>query len=236
MPRQQRSGGIFCWQKNGVKFDIYYVNDFNRIEYMLRTPGLRSRVEDRLVPVEVMVNHGKPITGDYDLLTICPKWANHGERTLKPIDDYDGNQVFGTHVDMDKPLDMLLHTGRKRQRIGTPCLEHQHMGNLTPRVLRCVNLMNRLMGCADGTPNAWCRRVHHNMESLRPSIFGAITGDEMENDNEGFPFTVFLPFVQTGIVLTLHDMREFRAFIEGAASNGYQVQKNGAWGLNFHGI
>ena len=203
---------------------------------MLRTPGLRSRVEDRLVPVEVMVNHGKPITGDYDLLTICPKWANHGERTLKPIDDYDGNQVFGTHVDMDKPLDMLLHTGRKRQRIGTPCLEHQHMGNLTPRVLRCVNLMNRLMGCANGTPNAWCRRVHHNMESLRPSIFGAITGDEMENDNEGFPFTVFLPFVQTGIVLTLHDMREFRAFIEGAASNGYQVQKNGAWGLNFHGI
>ena len=225
---------------NTARFEIHYVNDFGNIEYLLKTPGLRQRIEGKLVPVEVMVNHGRPITGDYDLLTICPKWGNYGERSLRPMDDYDGNRVFGPGINMDKPLDMLLHTGRKDQRIGG--LEHPHMGNLTPRVLRCVNLMNKLMGCANGMSEAWCRRVHHNMESLRPSLFGAITGDEMTNDNEGFPFTVFLPkgsaptFIESGIVLTLHNMDEFKSFIASAGRAGYQFQKNGAWGLNFHGI
>jgi hypothetical protein len=65
--------------------------------------------------------------------------------------------------------------------------EHPDMGNITPRILRCINLLNTEMG-AQGP----FRRVHHNAESHRNAAFGALTANEMEA-GDGLPLTVFQP-------------------------------------------
>jgi hypothetical protein len=64
------------------------------------------------------------------------------------------------------------------------------MGNLTPRILRCINMLNVQMG-ATGAKSA-LRRVHHNAESHRNHIFGALTATQMDG-GDGFPLTVFQP-------------------------------------------
>jgi hypothetical protein len=46
----------------------------------------------------------------------------------------------------------------------TPWMEHGDMGNLTPRILRCINGLNSQMGAVGA--NAALRRVHHNAPSL----------------------------------------------------------------------
>src|SRR5262249_12722055 len=76
-------------------------------------------------------------------------------------------------------------------------MEHGDMGNLTPRILRCINELNAQMGFV-GT-RAALRRVHHNAESHRFREFGALTGKDMvtkkdgEQYGDGFPLTVFQP-------------------------------------------
>ncbi|NTS75646.1 hypothetical protein HR060_02095 [Catenovulum sp. SM1970] len=229
----------FVGIKNNHKYDIYFLP--SKYVIKVKKPTKRETAYAHLEPVRVMVTHGKPITGDYDLLTICPKWADYGNKSKMAHSDYDGEEVFQAGVNLDKVMDMSLHTGRLNQKPGKHEHEHAHMGNLTPRVLRCVNLMNKLMGAANGTDGAYLRRVHHNMESLRPTIFGAITGDEMTDEGEGFPFTAFVPKNSiTGYgnntIITLHNMNEFKNFIQALQNAGFQVQKNRAWGLNFHGM
>ena len=79
----------------------------------------------------------------------------------------------------------------------SPYGEHADMGNLTPRILRCINLLNALMGATGG--GAALRRVHHNAESHRYRLFGALTAQDMvtmkdgEVYGDGFPLTVFQP-------------------------------------------
>lgn len=69
------------------------------------------------------------------------------------------------------------------------------MGNLTPRILRCINELNVAMGATG--PNASRRRVHHNAESHRNHAFGALTQADMttvkegESYGDGLPLTVF---------------------------------------------
>ena len=107
------------------------------------------------------------------------------------------------------------------------------MGNLTPRILRCINALNAAMG-ATGNKGAM-RRVHHNAEALRPFLFGAIFGGEMLEKNEGFPFTMFHPtplenaLVQYGDVCTLHNMPEFSSWAAAVKASGYFIPKNWAW-------
>src|SRR6202044_4264686 len=79
-------------------------------------------------------------------------------------------QVFSTGVNMDGVLDMRTNTGARPaggdttktfQGLTTKDAgklnEHGDMGNITPRILRCITTLNEEMGA----PGA-LRRVHHN--------------------------------------------------------------------------
>jgi hypothetical protein len=124
----------------------------------------------------------------------------------------------------------------------SPYREHADMGNLTPRILRCINLLNALMG-ATGS-GAALRRVHHNAESHRYRLFGALTAQDMvtmkdgEVYGDGFPLTVFQPrrlvdsrSVVAGYdtVCTLENLQEFQAYALLLAEAGYYVPRNWIW-------
>lgn len=227
------------------------------------------------IPLEVMtsgeVGADMPMTGDYDLLAVCPRWADYGSRlvsdVVKPgINLRQGGaqpgQTFHAGVGMDNVLDPRLHTmgakdwhsyqfrkagyqarakagktghlsdDSKKLIFGAEDLskEHQDMGNLTPRILRCINALNAEMG-AVGSKGA-TRRVHHNAEALRPFLFGAIFGGEMLEQGEGFPFTSFQPSglrQALGDVCTMINMADFNAWVSELKKAGYYVPKNWAW-------
>lgn len=249
-----------------------------------------------LGPLEVMtsgeVGANKPMTGDYDLFSICPSWAQYGSRAHKDIikpgihlrgrDRVEPGAKFFAGQGMDNVMDPRLHTmgndgmrdyqKRKEkyqkqleqyairdpqkakilaQQLGQagmlghedPWAEHGDMGNLTPRILRCINALNVAMGAVGS--KAPLRRVHHNAESHRNRMFGAITGDEMvkpkpgEKFGDGFPFTVFQPTCvqqneftrRYGDVSTLETLAEFKQYAGHLAKAGYYVPKNWVWGL-----
>jgi hypothetical protein len=121
-------------------------------------------------------------------------------------------------------------------------MEHEDMGNLTPRILRCINQLNSQMG-AVGARSAM-RRVHHNAESHRYRLFGALTGQDMvtkkdgESYGDGFPLTCFQPspldrapsMAQYGAVCTIESLLEFRQYAQALKNAGFYVPKNWVWG------
>ena len=214
-------------------------------------------------PFEVMTSSeagagNKPMTGDYDLMAVCPTWGNYGSTTLKEITKPGlvftglGKQQGLTYAPgsrLDKVLDMRTNTGARPAGGNTASTfqgrkpgpwdeEHRDMGNLTPRILRCINALNAAMG-ASGS-NAPFRKVHHNAESHRNNIFGAITGSEMA-DGEAFPLTVFQPgHLQSGSsptrtytgVSTLETLPEFKQYAVLLNQAGYFVPRNWTWGMS----
>lgn len=177
-------------------------------------------------------------------------------------------KTFSAGVGMDNVLDPSLHTAsdynRMRYNAGraatvgrgvqgpaarpaTPLppspgrSEHADMGNITPRILRCINALNVAMGAVgDRAP---LRRVHHNAESHRNAAFGALTRGDMEDTSkggggygDGFPLTAFLPnplrarFGGEG-VCTLTTYADLAAFATALHQSGYYVPKNWAWHL-----
>lgn len=215
------------------------------------------------------------MTGDYDLLAICPSWKDYGSKLARDVNKpgitlRQGNVQmpgagFNAGVGLDNVMAPNLHTqsglhGRKAQQLkqsgGTNSLqqlkaqgllqtreEHPDMGNLTPRILRCITNLNISMGATrDKAP---LRRVHHNAESHRNAMFGAITGDEMESKfdadgyGDGFPFTVFHPSTlvthpataRYGKVCTLENYQEFKTYVLALKTAGYYVPKNWVWGV-----
>jgi hypothetical protein len=117
--------------------------------------------------------------------------------------------------------------------------EHPDMGNLTPRILRAINQLNIDMGAVGA--NLALRRVHHNAESHRHAMFGALKAAKMNAVGDGFPFTAFAPDAVTRAgnplaryqtACTLEDMIEFRAWAVAAHEAGYYVPKNWTWGLS----
>jgi hypothetical protein len=193
----------------------------------------------------------RPMTGDYDLMAVCPTFANYMSRSLKPIhkDAIQLNpgikakhaptaQTFGTGAFLDKALDMRLHTGAKTTvDFSTHYDEHGDMGNLTPRILRAVNMLNMEMG-ATGSSSA-LRRVHHNAESHRNAAFGALVAKDMDGKGDGFPLTSFHPpqggsskISKYGDVVTIETMPEFRTYAMDLKAAGYFVPKNWTWGMS----
>ena len=84
------------------------------------------------------------------------------------------------------------------------------------------------------------RKVHHNAESHRNHIFGAITGSEMA-EGEAFPLTVFQPgHLQSGSsptrtytgVSTLETLPEFKQYAVLLNEAGYYVPRNWTWGMS----
>ncbi len=208
----------------------------------------------RHVPLEVMTSSevgagNRPMTGDYDLMAVCPRWGNYGNRLVGDVTK-DGlafsgkapqpGQHFASGSNLDRVLDMSSNTGQlRRPGQGRPADfardEHPDMGNITPRILRCINLLNTEMG-AQGP----FRRVHHNAESHRNAAFGALTANEMEA-GDGLPLTVFQPAGlwqnNAGLrpyqdVSTLLTMQEFRTYAGLLNAAGYFVPRNWTWGMS----
>lgn len=231
--------------------------------------GARLLSPERLIPLEVMTSSetgalNRPMTGDYDLMAVCPVWEAYGQRSSGEIskDGLDFGRAGGVEAglsfragtNMDAVLDMRTNTGAKGRLsadgkqltfqgyapkdMGKIRLqEHNDMGNLTPRILRAINALNQAMG-AVGTQSP-LRRVHHNAESHRNHIFGALQAKEMEG-GDGFPLTVFLPdrleaagpFAGWGGVATLENMDDFRACAAALKATGFFLPRNWAWGMS----
>lgn len=238
----------------------------------------------RAIPFEVMTSNeigaGKPMTGDYDLFSICCSWGAYGNRAPGTIAKAGIRLANGTTHEgiafapghgMDKVLDPRLHTmskggdhGLRRDALrekmrngglpgglspaqsqayfGAAPSEHADMGNLTPRILRCINQLNIAMG-AVGEKSA-LRRVHHNAESHRHRTFGALSARDMTTRKDGdmygdgFPLTVFQPaslyrgntqVALYGDVSTLETLAEFQRYALELAEAGYYVPKNWIW-------
>ena len=116
--------------------------------------------------------------------------------------------------------------------------EHPDLGNVTPRIVRCITALNVAMGAVG--LKVGLRRVHHNAESHRFRMFGAITKQEMEDEGEAFPLTVFQPRwlvdkpspVQLyKTICTLETYNELVTYAERLHSAGFFVPKSWIWGL-----
>lgn len=221
--------------------------------------------EKRGTPLLVMTSsesgaNNRPMTGDYDLMAVCPSWNDYGGMSLKTVSkpglDFVGkDQQVGLRFGgwenadtgslgsrLDKVLDRSSLTGAAvprdasgKPREGIGRVEHPDMGNLTPRILRCINELNAEMG--GNTP---FRRVHHNAESHRNEIFGALTGSEMAR-GEGLPLTAFQPgrlfrgHTQVSSyqdVCTLETLDEFKTYAFRLHQAGYFVPRNWTWGMS----
>jgi hypothetical protein len=223
-------------------------------------------------PMKVMTSsevgaNNRPMTGDYDLMAVCPLWRNYmsvsteeiskrgvvwsGERGQQP------GQTFATGSRMDAVLDMRVNTGavgrngrtfqgytvdnhnviHRGDEVVGDLEEHGDMGNLTPRILRCINALNQEMNPTNGdTP---FRRVHHNAESHRNAMFGALTAKDMWDKDDGFPMTAFHPATLHrtrgwvyGDVATLESMAEFQVYAQALHEAGYYVPRNWTWGMS----
>lgn len=207
----------------------------------------------------------RPMTGDYDLMTVCPTWKDYGERSAatisKPGLDFgrgglrEPGQNFAAGTNLDAAVDPRLSTGLPNQMTaaGKPktfgargftapqyggvvnatremSSEHPDMGNLTPRILRCINDLNMAMGQTGAF-----RRVHHNAESHRNLIFGGITADDMGR-GEAFPLTVFQPdglrMAGYESVHTLENLGEFKTYATALHNAGYFVPRNWTWHMS----
>jgi hypothetical protein len=220
-----------------------------------------DRRRPALVPLEVMTSSevgadNRPMTGDYDLMAVCPRWESYGSTAPSEISKpglvFEGKppqpgQTFDPGARMDKVLDMRVNTGARPAGGNTKVTfqnknakqiqnleEHPDMGNLTPRILRCINVLNERMGQAGAL-----RRVHHNAESHRNQIFGALTAGKMSK-GDGLPLTVFQPRRLLGNsptrgyenVSTLETLDEFRTYASLLQRAGYFVPRHWAWGMS----
>lgn len=240
---------------------------------------LKGLAYEKPAPLEVMTSsevgaNDRAMTGDYDLMSVCPRWANYGSRSTAEIakpglnfgraGGVEPGAAFRAGVNLDAVMDMRLNTGLPTQMTGGPKpkpktfgangftaaqyggvpdlpnnadtppgqgREHGDMGNITARILRCINELNSAMGQVGPF-----RRVHHNAESHRNVIFGGIQSRDMEL-GEGFPMTVFHPEELhvpgfNAHVLTLDNMTEFRNYATALNAAGYYVPRNWAWGMS----
>ncbi|WP_141667977.1 MULTISPECIES: anthrax toxin-like adenylyl cyclase domain-containing protein [unclassified Burkholderia] len=225
---------------------------------------------ERPLPLMVMTSsevgaRNRAMTGDYDLMAICPRWGNYGSASVREISKpglvfagvrgQQPGQLFPAGMGLDKVLDMRTNTGARPRGGVTDATfqgltkkdaggleEHSDMGNISPRILRTINELNKAMNATGA--NSPFRRVHHNAESHRNHIFGAITRADMEK-GEGFPITVFQPrFLQEASsstqkyrdVSTLETLSEFEKYVELVNKMGYFVPRNWTWGMSIRDL
>ena len=208
----------------------------------------------------------RPMTGDYDLMAVCPSWNDYGrtstELIAKPRVDFGADRptvglALAPGRGLDKVLDMRVNTGVPGRmlphpndptktvkatfqgitaRQGGELGEHKDMGNLSGRILRCINALNAAMPLGAGA----LRRVHHNAESHRSHIFGAISADDMDG-GDGVPLTAFHPggggrargaLARYGDVCTLDTLAEFRTYAQALHNAGYMLPRHWSWGMS----
>jgi hypothetical protein len=277
--------------KDGKLFTFLAVWDQRDAAFQIEVcpDGMKERslfLGMRGTPLMVMTSSeggagNKPMTGDYDLMAVCPSWNDYGSTTDKTISkpglvfngkvqrgagfvgplygtDTDGGRELTPGARLDRTLDPRLNTGAKGRLVpdgdkmkkvtfqghaaATAFDEHGDMGNLTPRILRCMNALNVRMGAVGS--DAPFRRVHHNAESHRNWIHGGLTGADMDHADpekrDGVPFTSFQPPklrasirapYQTDVV-TLETLGEFKEYCAALHQAGYFVPRSWAWGMS----
>jgi hypothetical protein len=261
----------FLAHRNGDAYDILILKEDDLKDMLgsaraatnlfLLLDAIRSGKVDvaRLPPLEVMVSEEvgadrRPMTGDYDLMAVCPPWRTYMDRSMrsenkeirKPAIRLNGGtlsagQAFGKKSFLDKVLDTRLTTGAPTPEVDRRANydEHGDMGNLTPRILNVINILNAKMGAIGD--RAALRRVHHNAESHRNLAFGALEAQAMWLEQDGFPLTAFhpaqalrgdSPLARYGDVITLEYMAEFKRYCADVHKGGYYVPKNWTWGLS----
>lgn len=122
--------------------------------------------------------------------------------------------------------------------------EDQHMGNITPRTLRCILALNKAM--PNQGKKGQFRRVHHNIESHRP--YGAAGPEELKTQadqiyGDGFPITIFQPNTPhinespyinirgNEKVATLDNLEQLLKYYRAIFERGWYVPRNQAWGI-----
>jgi hypothetical protein len=255
--RRSKDNKVFTFiaKKDGQEYEILALNPDAKVPNAFVLADQITTGKLNAQPLMVMVSeelgaNRKPMTGDYDLMAICPLHANYMSRStaeyskpalqLNPAVAHKSHalhgQTFAAGTPLDKVLDMRLNTGTtaklKKEDPNNRWEEHADMGNLTPRILRCINMLNVEMGAVG--PKAALRRVHHNAESHRHANFGALKSRDMEADNDGFPLTAFhpKPVGRYGEVCTIENMAEFREYAADLNSAGYFVPKNWTWNMS----
>ena len=244
----------FLAQESRGTYKIFVIDTENpnaSTEMLARTAPFSQKPLNVMSSAEVGAGN-RPMTGDYDLMAVCPTWNDYGRRALAPI-HRDGLQFapdgrrqfsqpgldFDAGVNMDQSLDMRLTTGAASYghmdrtqgsmgvRPGDALDEHDDMGNVTPRILECVNALNAEMGAGAN------RRVHHNAESHRSHIFGAITGNEMV-EGEGLPITGFHPRMlgMYDEIVTITSFGAFENYANAMHQAGFYVPKNWTWNMS----
>lgn len=216
-----------------------------------------------------------PMTGDYDLMAVCPTWASYGNSSSRDIhkpairlhgvdaksDHLPVEQRFYAGWGMDRVLDPRLHTmgtarsnwvamqEKSEKKVDLKDLakknqlaEHPDMGNLTPRILQCINALNAEMKATDA--KSALRRVHHNAESHRHAIFNGLNATDMTNIKpgeefaDGFPLTSFQPeWLRTklgmaGNVVTIETLADFRLYAAELYRAGFYVPRSWTWGMD----
>lgn len=208
----------------------------------------------------------RAMTGDYDLMAVCPRWDDYGRastRTIsKPAVDFGPDRptvglTLAEGRGLDKVLDMRVNTGARGRLLPNPhdpnkpikatfqgltarqggeLAEHKDMGNLSGRILRCITALNASMPNGAGA----MRRVHHNAESHRSHIFGAISAADMEG-GDGVPLTTFQPAAACragspvagyGAVSTFDTLAEFRTYARLLNEAGYMLPRHWTWGMS----
>ena len=230
-----------CWLRAGAGPGgaVYAIHVYT-IATDFSARGMASRL---LLPLQVMCSseagaNNLPMTGDYDLMAVCPRWSDYGGRSTALIEKPGlimngmaqprAGQIFRAGVNLDQVRDMESNTGRVRPQGWQPPPrfgqgEHSDMGNVTPRITRCINRLNSLMLNGNGA----FRRVHHNAESHRHVAFGALTVFQPDAAGVRHP-----AIARYGSVSTLLDMREFRVYAGLLQDAGYFLPRNAAWGMS----
>jgi hypothetical protein len=121
--RQSGDGKEFAFRATKVGPSLYDL--FVYLERMGTDP--KRIIHEIPEPLEVMTSSeagagNKPMTGDYDLMSVCPRWGNYGSKSVKEISkpglvfSGKGEQkglTFAAGTNLDKVLDMRSNTGAR---------------------------------------------------------------------------------------------------------------------------
>lgn len=144
----------------------------------------------------------KPLVADYDLLGVCPRWADWdakkdipilpvairgkaGQRCVDYFKELQRRRDLRRFAE-GKPLDALPpHLSRKKNKAGSEVKryeEHVDYGNWSVRVRDCVLDLNKQMGY---TGRREClKTVHHSADLISPFV---------QEGEDYVPATIFLP-------------------------------------------
>lgn len=189
-------------------FDVLHVYRGGEEAYEIAYQGKAVAV---LAPPKDGAN---PLTADYDLFVIGPRWEDFGVQDKLPLSDVSHN-VFKARRRRD-----YKHLPESLQReYDDPAVYHaredKDVGNASLRVREMIPLINRGLA-GDGEPV-----VHHNADSASPAT----------DPDANYPLTFVMPqkIGRFDMICIVHDKHELVELIVSATEAGYYVPRNPMW-------